>query len=199
MSILLNGVTDLPRGKIASVVTFMEWSGETPVPPALAPGLKIEIQRPIEPFAYRSLYSRIGQDLFWMSRAAMSDATLAELLNRPTTVVKFLFREGRPVGMAELDRSRPGETEIVSFGVIPDEIGGGASHGLMQAVIADEIANGIARLWLHTCTLDHPAAVRFYMRHGFRGYKFAVEVTDDPRLTGDLPEHAAPQVPLLRP
>ncbi|MFL5217644.1 MAG: GNAT family N-acetyltransferase, partial [Microvirga sp.] len=57
----------------------------------------------------------------------------------------------------------------------------------------------IARLWVHTCSLDHPRAVAFYLGAGFRPYKRAIEVADDPRLTGDLPRDAEPQVPLIRP
>ena len=41
--------------------------------------------------------------------------------------------------------------------------------------------------------------MRFYLGCGFRAFKFAIEVTDDPRLHGFLPETAAPHVPLIRP
>jgi hypothetical protein len=69
----------------------------------------------------------------------------------------------------------------------------------MEHTLAGAFRPGIGRVWLHTCTFDHPAAVRFYLRSGFRGWKFAIEVSDDPRLTGALPASAAPHVPLLRP
>ena len=95
--------------------------------------------------------------------------------------------------------SEPSATEIVSFGVIPQEIGTGTAHLLMDALLSDTLARGTTRIWLHTCTFDHPAAVPFYKRHGFQAYKFAVEVFDDPRLTGHLPRNAAPQVPLIDP
>ena len=55
----------------------------------------------------------------------------------------------------------------------------------------------IERLFVHTCSLDHPAALPFYVRSGFAPYKRAIEVADDPRLTGRLPRGAAPQVPFL--
>jgi len=50
---------------------------------------------------------------------------------------------------------------------------------------------------LHTCSLDHPRAVAFYLGAGLRPYKRAIEVADDPRR--DLPPDAAPQVPVIRP
>ncbi|MCY4565611.1 MAG: GNAT family N-acetyltransferase, partial [Gammaproteobacteria bacterium] len=53
------------------------------------------------------------------------------------------------------------------------------------------------RLWVHTCTFDHPGALDFYIRTGFVPYRRQIEVADDPRITGVLPRSAAPQVPLL--
>ncbi len=56
---------------------------------------------------------------------------------------------------------------------------------------------GIARVHVHTCTLDHPAALGAYRRAGFVPYKRAVERFHDPRLLGILPRSCAPQVPLF--
>jgi hypothetical protein len=67
----------------------------------------------------------------------------------------------------------------------------------MEHTLAGAFRPGVRRVWLHTCTFDHPAAVRFYLRAGFRAWKFAIEVSDDPRLTGALPASAAPHVPLI--
>jgi len=53
-------------------------------------------------------------------------------------------------------------------------------------------------VWLHTCTLDSPAALTFYMKCGFRAYKRGIEVADDPRLRGLLPLDIAPQIPIIR-
>jgi hypothetical protein len=59
-------------------------------------------------------------------------------------------------------------------------------------------SHSTARVWLHTCNLDGPAALTFYMKCGFRPYKRAIEVADDPRIRGILPEDTAPQVPIIR-
>jgi hypothetical protein len=55
----------------------------------------------------------------------------------------------------------------------------------------------INRLWLHTCTYDHPAAVLFYQRAGFRAFRRQVEVEDDPRLDGTAPRDVAKHVPVI--
>jgi hypothetical protein len=51
---------------------------------------------------------------------------------------------------------------------------------------------------VHTCTLDHPAALGFYIRSGFRPFKRQLELSTDPRLDGTLPPDAAPGVPIIR-
>jgi hypothetical protein len=60
-------------------------------------------------------------------------------------------------------------------------------------------ARPISRFWVHTCSFDHPSAVAFYTRSGFRPYATMVELMTDPRLEGRLPPDAAPQIPLIRP
>jgi hypothetical protein len=205
LSVSLNGVTDLPAGKIACVVTFMQHFGPPPALPEPRAGLQLSVQMPAKIAEYRNLYRKVGANFLWLSRLLMPEAELADWLGSPTTEIRFATRNGVPIGLVELDRSVAGETEVVSFGVVPEEIGSGASHFMMQTLLAGEFAtggaagspSGVQRVWLHTCTFDHPAAIRFYKRHGFSAYKFAVEIAEDPRLTGQLPKDAAPQVPLL--
>ena len=195
----LDGYTDLPAGKIANVVTFLERTE----PPAAPPPAHAEfaVRRVPNPTVawFRALYSRIGQDWLWFSAAVMPDDRLAAYISQPTVEILALTKDGDDVGLAEINFSKAGEAEIATFGVVGEAIGTGAARHLMQHTLADAFRPGIGRVWLHTCTFDHPAAVRFYLRSGFRGWKYAIEVSDDPRLTGALPASAAPHVPLLRP
>jgi GNAT superfamily N-acetyltransferase len=194
---LADGVAELPPGRIACMVTFMQHFGPPPAAPLPSAGVALATQAPASVADYLGLYRRVGADFLWMSRLVMPERELAEWLARSTTLVRFATRGGTPVGLIELDRSTRGETEIVSFGVVPEETGTGLSRFMMQTLLADEFARGAARVWLHTCTFDHPAAIPFYRRNGFRAYRFAVEIAEDPRLTGHLPRDAAPHVPLI--
>jgi hypothetical protein len=67
----------------------------------------------------------------------------------------------------------------------------------MNAALTRAWEQPIARLWVHTCSFDHPNALSFYQRSGFKPYAVMVEVHEDPRLTGHLPKHASPNVPLI--
>jgi GNAT superfamily N-acetyltransferase len=195
----LDGYTDLPPGKIANVVTFLE---RTEAPGSLQPlpqGLALVHVADPSPAWYRTLYRRIGENWLWFSRAIMPEDELAALISSPSTVILALERDGEAIGLVELDSAIPGKAEIVTFGVVPGETGTGAAKVLMDGALAQAFSGNVRRVWLHTCTFDHPAAVRFYVRQGFRAFKFAIEVSDDPRALGFLPASAAPHVPMLGP
>jgi GNAT superfamily N-acetyltransferase len=195
----LDGYTDLPPGKIANVVTFLELTEQPSARPPKITGLSLRQMGKPGTALYRELYRRIGTEWLWFSRAVMPEDALVRLLSLPSTTVLVMERDEHAAGLVELDCSVPGEVEIVTFGVIPEETGTGAAHFQMEGALAHAFTGDVHRVWLHTCTFDHPAAVRFYRRHGFRAFKFAIEVSDDPRLIGFLPDDAAPHVPLIRP
>ncbi len=194
----LNGLTDLPAGKIATVVTFFEISTDEPSGPR-PDRADLSVRRVPQPEIawYRNLFRRIGEDWLWFSRAVISDAQLGRILRDPATEVHVLEKEGVALGMAELDRSVPGEAKIAFFGLVPEAIGTGAAQVLMWETLERARHTGAGRVWLHTCTIDHPAAIRFYLRQGFRAFKVAVEVADDPRLKGLLPLDAAKHLPVI--
>lgn len=125
------------------------------------------------------------------------DAALQAILDDPDIDALTLRRNDADIGLLELDFRVSGECELAFLGVARKAIGTGAGRFLMAAAIRRAFARPIARLWLHTCTLDHPGAVEFYMRSGFRPYKRAIEVLDDPRLTGHMPREAAPHAPVI--
>jgi len=196
----LDGYTDLPPGKIATVVTFLEMTTR-PAGRAGPPPSNLAVRRVIDPDPawYRTLCRRIGEDWLWTFLPLMPEDELIALLRDLAIEIHVLERDGEAIGIAELDRRQPGEVEIALFGVVPEAIGSGAAHRLMEGVLKGAFRADTRRVWLHTCTNDHPAAVPFYLRAGFEPYKFAIKVSDDPRLTGAYPETADPRVPVIRP
>lgn len=197
----LDGYTDLPPGKIAAIVTLLELR-ERPAPLAEPADAGLSMRRVERPQTgwYRDLFRRIGQDFLWFSRLRLTESALRAILDDPAVEVYALERDGAAIGMIELDfRAAPEEVELSFLGLVPGTTGNGAGRFLMNR--ANEIvwARAPKRFFVHTCSLDHPAAIPFYRKAGFTAYAMSVEVTDDPRLTGDLPADAAPQVPVLRP
>lgn len=191
----LDGYTDLPPGKIAAVVTYLEMT-ERPASSPAEPLLLRPVTSPDLAW-YRRLYATIGLDWLWTSRLVMADAALAAILNHPDNALFVADGADGEIGIVELDRRNPENVEISFFGLAPQATGQGLGPRMMAAALSQAWQPFTRRVWLHTCTLDHPGAVTFYRRCGFTPYKRAIEVMDDPRLTGAIPREAAPRTPLI--
>jgi GNAT superfamily N-acetyltransferase len=191
-----DGYTDLAPGKIAAVVTYLEMLER----PAHAKTSSVRLREIKDPDLnwYRDVFRRAGEHWLWWSRLEMSDVQLSAVLNAATTDLFIAQREGAEVGMAELDRSKPGEVEIAFFGLYGEALGKSLGRPFMDALLERAWEGSTSRVWVHTCTLDSPVALPFYVKCGFKPYKRAIEVADDPRIRGVLPESAAPQVPIIR-
>ena len=79
-----------------------------------------------------------------------------------------------------------GRHEAGGFPDTSRHLGAGKGHGrwLMANALALGWARPITRMWVHTCTLDHPSALNFYRAQGFQPFARAVETFADPRLLG---------------
>jgi hypothetical protein len=66
-----------------------------------------------------------------------------------------------------LDRRQPDEVEIVQFGLMGPFIGQGLGKYFLQWTIDRAWSYQPRRVWLHTCTLDHPVALPNYLKAGF--------------------------------
>ena len=190
-----DGYTDLPAGKIAAVVTYLEMR-RAPALRAEPSPYAIERVSRIDPARYRALFRRVGENWLWFSRLRMTDDELCAVIHHPQVDV---FVMGEDEGVLELDRRRFPEIELAFFGVIPAWIGKGAGRALMAFALREAWRHKPSVLTVHTCTLDHPRALEFYVKSGFVPVKRAIEVSDDPRLTGDLPRDAAPWFPRIGP
>ena len=192
------GYSALPPGTIANVVTCLEMRqrptlSETSGPPDMT----LMRWNDIALDTYRNLFRAVGEDWMWVSRLLMNDDELRATLTAPGVEIYAACKDDRPSGLLELDFSKPGECELVFFGLVPEAIGKGAGRWLMNQALTKAWEKPITRFWLHTCHFDHPAAIDFYRRSGFAPYATFVEVTEDPRLTGKMRRDAAKHVPLI--
>jgi GNAT superfamily N-acetyltransferase len=187
----------LPNGELAAVVTYLEM--RRPVEPA-APASPLSLKRieVPEPEHYRALFRLIGAPWLWFSRLIIDDAHLAGIIQHPKVeLYAVIDQTGAEVGMLELDFREPGECELAFIGLVPDLSGKGHGRWLLSEAVRLAWREGVNRVHVHTCSLDHPAALGAYRRAGFTPYKRAIERFPDPRLLGVLPKDCAPQIPLL--
>ena len=182
---------------LVAVVTFLEMRTnpglETPPSP-----LSLKRVETPQPDAYRALFRRVGARWLWFSRLIMDDAALSAIIGDPKVELFAVVDEGgEDVGMLELDYRKPGECELSFVGLIPELSGQGHGRWLLAEAVNRAWREGISRVHVHTCSLDHPAALSAYRRAGFTPYERAIERFPDPRLLGILPEDCAPQSPVL--
>jgi GNAT superfamily N-acetyltransferase len=153
-------------------VTYLEMLArpERVVPPPMEGLSVVHAQKPGVAY-YRFLYEGVGRDYDWPRCQKLSDAELAAVLHDPRNEVHVLLVDGVPAGFAELDRRMEGEIELVQFGLMPDFIGHGLGRYFLQWTVDKAWSYQPRRLWLHTCTKDHPAALPNYLKAGFTVYK----------------------------
>ena len=195
----LDGYTELPAGLVASVVTYLERRVPPPAGAAGAPlpGAALARLGAADDPRYTAIYRTLGERWMWFSRLDLSAADRAAIIGDPSVEAYAFVLNGADAGLLELDFREAGEAELAFFGLFQSAIGTGAAQWLMQAALTRAFARkDVRRLWLHTCTLDHPRALAFYRRSGFTPYKIALEIMPDPRLTGLLPRGAAAHVPV---
>jgi GNAT superfamily N-acetyltransferase len=187
-------LVNVPAGDVGAVVTFLEMT-ERPAPaPVPASPLRLERWQSFDPARYRALFALVGARWLWFSRLAMSDSVLAAKVGE---VHAILDAQGADAGLLELDFRTRGLARIRFLGLAPALAGIGHGRWLFAQTLNLAWAPGVARVEVHTCSLDHPAALPAYLRAGFRAYARAFESFPDPRLAGLLPRDAAPQIPLL--
>ncbi|HJR82312.1 MAG TPA: GNAT family N-acetyltransferase [Sphingomicrobium sp.] len=185
------------NGDLVAVVTFLEMR-ERPVDPVPPSPLTLRrIENP-DPEAYRTLFHRVGARWLWFSRLILDDSKLRAIIGHPDVeLFTAVDRNGNDAGLLELDFRETGECELAFVGLLPELAGQGHGRWLLAEALRLAWREGVSRVHVHTCTLDHPAALGAYRRAGFIPFKRAIERFPDPRLLGILPSDCAPQVPLL--
>lgn len=194
---IADGFHDVPAGKVAMVVTHLEMKSPVEIKSTKTPD-GIEFRQVLPDVTwYRDILDRVGRDWLWFGRGRLTDAQLAEILSNPNVAVYTLSKNGRDEALLELDYRQEGECEIAFLGLTKSLIGTGAGRFMINYAIRLAWEKPIQRFHVHTCTLDSPQALQFYIRSGFTPYKQQIEIDDDPRLTGVLPRDAAAQIPVF--
>lgn len=193
-------LTPVADGELAAVVTSLEMRARPLPRPLPASPLRLVPWKEPSAEAYRALFRRVGAPWLWFSRLTLDDAALLAIIRDPAVAVAAVIdRAGIEIGLLELDFRIAGECEIAFFGLVPELAGKGHGAWLIAQALALGWRKDVRRMWVHTCTLDHPAALAFYRSHGFTPFARAVETFADPRLLGVLPRDAAPQIALIDP
>ncbi|HEX5703292.1 MAG TPA: GNAT family N-acetyltransferase [Pyrinomonadaceae bacterium] len=135
------------------------------------PLISIELQQdcPIELF--RWLYVEVGRNYHWIDRLPWTDDDIRAHLAQSEISVWVMTYDKERAGYFELRKCEDGSTEVAYFGLLPQFLGRGLGKHLLTSATQQAWADGANRVWLHTCTLDDPAALPNYLKRGFRPFK----------------------------
>jgi len=170
----------MPRVEVTR--TYLEMSSPGDLVAASSPDPRLRLERVEECPAsfHRYLYAEVGRAYQWVDRLGWTDEQTLAYLASPAVSLWVLYCAGAPAGYFELKRDDDGSVEIAYFGLLPEFTRRGFGKHLLTEAVQHAWAEGARRVWLHTCTLDHPAALPNYVARGFRPFKTERYVTETP-------------------
>jgi len=165
-----------PSSTLEVIRTYLEMRAPSELQPARSddPLIKIEQQRNCSIALFRLLYLEVGRNYRWIDRLPWTDEQISAHLAQPENSIWLMSHEGEMAGYFELRKCEDGSTELAYFGLLPQFIGRGLGRHLLTCATEQAWKDGAKRVWLHTCTLDDPAALPNYLKRGFKPFKTEV-------------------------
>ena len=150
---------------MAITVTYLELTDPAQIkPPERATKVGYELDPASDPALGRWFYERIGERHQWVDRLGWPDERWKEWAQ--TTEAWMATVAGERAGYFSL-RLHDDPVEIDIFGLLPKYQGSGLGGELLTRALRRGVELG-DRVWLHTCSLDSPAALPNYQARGMR-------------------------------
>lgn len=149
---------------------YLEIRDRSSFRPSMAKPVDVRLARvdPPLPELNRFFYTAVGGDWEWIDRLGWSLSDWMAYLSASGVETWVLTVGGVPAGYFELD-ARSGDPEIAYFGMLPAFVGRGLGGYMLTAAVERAWQLG-ERVWVHTCSLDHPSALPAYRARGFIEY-----------------------------
>ena len=139
--------------------------------------LRFRLERVTAPSAVflRFLYAATGRDWSWTDRLPWTDEQWLARQADPAVEIWVAMDQGVPAGYFELGRLDDGRSvELVYFGLLPHAVGKGQGGAMLTAAVDRMWEMGAGRVYVNTCSLDHPRALENYRRRGFTLFREAL-------------------------
>ena len=163
--------------------SFLEINSVKNLNRSKSPGsnFKISEVKPPDFQLNKFFYKQIGKNHRWIDRLVWEDKKWIEYVENPNVKTFVLKDDNNLVGYYETIRSLYNDhTEIAYFGILEEYYGKKCGGYLLSEAINKLFEEGISRVWLHTCSLDHKNAIKNYLARGmqiFKTEKINVEVS----------------------
>lgn len=130
-----------------------------------------QVQIPL-PELNRFFYASVGVDWYWTERLYWTYQQWQDWLERPGVNTWVGYLSGTPIGYFELaGQPDTGSVELAYFGILPKFTNQGLGGPLLSCALEQAWRLNPERVWLHTCSLDHPSALHNYRARGFKLYQ----------------------------
>ena len=117
-------------------------------------------------------YKQVGKKHRWIDRLSWTDGKWINYISNKNLETYVISESDELVGFFELlYNPELKETEISYFGLLEEYIGKGIGGYALSVAIKKSFEKNIKRVWLHTCTLDHPNALKNYIARGMTVFK----------------------------
>jgi GNAT superfamily N-acetyltransferase len=146
-------------------------AGQLRPPSRPVAGLALREIAPPDPELNRRFYVTVGARFQWTDRLPWSAEQWRAWATDPDVTTVVAEVAGVEAGYAEIHRQDRGDVELAFFGLLPGHIGRGIGSAFLYEVVRRAWSLGAKRVWLHTCSLDHPTALPGYLARGFQRFK----------------------------
>ena len=156
------------------VTTYLEMHSPDQLRPKRSVDEPLQIKEAARDWRFnRDLYLAVGQTWSWNDKRGWTDEQWKEYGLAPELRTFGAYYDNSLAGYYELRRDEDGGVEIAYFGLLPKFIGRGLGGALLTSAIEEawRTSPSISRVWVHTCTLDHPSALANYQARGMMVYK----------------------------
>ncbi len=117
-------------------------------------------------------YKQVGKKHRWIDRLSWTDEKWINFISNKNLETYVISESEDLIGFFELLYNPDlKETEISYFGLLEEYIGKGIGGYALSEAIKKAFEKNIKRVWLHTCTLDHPNALKNYIARGMKVFR----------------------------
>ena len=117
-------------------------------------------------------YKQVGKKHRWIDRLSWTDEKWINFISNKNLETYVISESNDLIGFFELLYNPDlNETEISYFGLLEEYIGKGIGGYALSEAIKKSFEKDIKRVWLHTCTLDHPNALKNYIARGMKVFR----------------------------